>query len=297
MTIDFERPQPLLCLLAGATCIAFAPIFVRWSEVGPVATAFYRLALALPWLGVWTAARRPPRLSLSQDWGLIFSGLFFAADLAVWHWSIQLTTVANATLFANFAPIFVVLGGWLLWRRRVSRKFMGAIAVVIVGMSFLARASLVVSSQQLFGDALGLLTAVFYGGYILSVAQLRSRYPTHVVALGSSLVGAIALGVISLGTGESLFPTTALGWLNLVGLALVSQVLGQSLITQALAHLPPTFSSVGLMLQPAIATFLAWGLFNEALSAIQGLGAVIVLTGITWAHRLSIADSKKNSSK
>lgn len=284
-----NKSQPFICLLAGATCIAFAPIFVRWSEVGPIATAFYRLVLALPWLLVWTASQPRTRVSLRRDWRLVLSGLFFAADLAVWHWSIQLTTVANATLLANFAPIFVVLGGWLIWRRRVSTEFLGAIALVMFGMSLLAQASLSVSPQRLLGDVLGVLTAVFYGGYILSVAQLRSRYPTHLVALGSSGVGAIALGLMTLGTGEPLLPASALGWLNLLGLAFVSQVLGQSLITQALADLPPAFSSVGLMLQPAIATVLAWGIFRETLSPIQGLGAILVLTGITWARRISMA--------
>ena len=38
----------LAALLAGAAGIAFAPIFVKISEVGPVATAFWRVLLALP---------------------------------------------------------------------------------------------------------------------------------------------------------------------------------------------------------------------------------------------------------
>ncbi|MEM9135822.1 MAG: DMT family transporter [Cyanobacteria bacterium P01_F01_bin.42] len=285
-----------MCLSAGAACIAFAPVFVRWSEVGPIATAFYRLALALPWLMAWNVGPQKPRLSLRRDWVLISSGLFFGADLAVWHWSIQLTTVANSVLLANFAPVFVVLGGWLIWRRTVSRSFLGAIAIVLVGICLLARASFAVSPQQVLGDALGLLTALFYGGYILAVSQLRRRYSTRIVALSSSLVGAIALGFVSLGTGEPLIPASGLGWLNLFGLAFLSQVLGQSLITQALADLPPAFSSVGLMLQPALATLLAWALFQEALSPIQGAGAVLVLMGITWARRLSV-DAQDNTER
>lgn len=49
---------------------------------------------------------------------LIAAGLFFAGDLAVWHWSIMLTSVTNATLLANWAPIFVTLAVWLLWGER-----------------------------------------------------------------------------------------------------------------------------------------------------------------------------------
>ena len=60
----------------------------------------------------------------------MLSELFFAADLAVWHQSIELTTVSNATLLANFAPIFVVLGSWLLWRKPVTLRFVAALVVV-----------------------------------------------------------------------------------------------------------------------------------------------------------------------
>ena len=38
---------------------------------------------------------------------LALAGIFFAGDLSVWHWSILFTSVANSTLLANFAPIFV----------------------------------------------------------------------------------------------------------------------------------------------------------------------------------------------
>ena len=284
MFIELKQSRPLLALLAGATCIAFAPIFVRWSDVGPSATAFYRLALAIPFLGLWCFQSESIQFSWRKDWRLMLSGLFFAADLAVWHQSIEFTTVANATLLANFAPIFVVLGSWVLWRKPVKLRFLAALMVVLLGMSLLAQASLAVSSTQLLGDALGVLTAVFYGGYILSVAQLRATYSTAWVALGSSVFGAIALGMVTLLTGEAWWPSSSAGWGTLLGLALVSQVCGQSLITYALAHLPATFSSVGLMLQPAIAMLLAWGLLGEALSPIQGAGAVLVLIGITWAR-------------
>ena len=47
-----------VALLTGAVGIAFAPVFVRLSEVGPSATAFYRLLLALPVLWLWRIHER-----------------------------------------------------------------------------------------------------------------------------------------------------------------------------------------------------------------------------------------------
>lgn len=281
--------------MLGATGIAFAPIFVRLSEVGPVATGFWRLALAWPFLAVWmvweqrraraqgTPVRRPQTKS---DWlKLSLPGLFFAADLAVWHIAITMTSVTNATLLANFAPVFVTLFGWLLFAHRPTRLFLIGMAIALGGAITLMGDTLSVSPEHLPGDGLSLFTAVFYASYILSLGRLRSQYSTATIMTWSAVANTIALLVVALLMGESLWPQTPYAWGVLFGLALVSHVIGQSLIAFALAHLPPAFSSVSLLWQPACAALLAWAMLGEALSLWQGIGGLIVLGGILLARR------------
>ena len=148
-------------LFGGAVGIAFAPIFVRLSEVGPSATAFWRLALALPALWVWVGLERRDRRAAAQPSAsadyrrLLVAGLFFAADLAVWHWSIRFTSVANATLLANAAPIFVTLGAWLWFGQRVTATFILAMVTVLAGATVLVGISVQLSAQHLVGDPFG----------------------------------------------------------------------------------------------------------------------------------------------
>ena len=40
-------------LVAGAFFVGCSPVFVRWSELAPIPTAFYRVGLAFPLFGVW----------------------------------------------------------------------------------------------------------------------------------------------------------------------------------------------------------------------------------------------------
>jgi len=280
----------LPALFLGAAGISFAPIFVRLSETGPTATAFWRIALSLPILAVLMmrrpdAERRVSRLS-GRPWaGLIATGLFFAADLGVWHWSIHFTTVANATLFANFAPIFVTLAAFFLFGERFSKFFYGGLAGATLGAATLIGASLSMSPRTLFGDMLGLATAVFYAGYLMTVSRLRARVSTLALMFWSGLVSSLALLLAALATGEAMIPVSARGWAVLVALALISQVLGQTLIAYALVHLSAAFGSVNLMLQPVLSIVLAWGLLSESLGPRQILGALIVLTGLFLAHR------------
>ena len=291
MVVPRSGRLALPLLLAGACAIGFAPIFVRLSELGPTATAFHRLLLALPALWLWNAvsarggspAHRPS--SRSDYAGLVLAGLFFAGDLACWHWSIAFTSVANATLLANFAPVFVALAGFVLFGERFSRTFVAGMAAALAGACVLMGRSVTLSPTNLLGDALGLVTAGFYAGYIVSVGRLRARLSTATIMAWSGLITCVALFPVALLSGEDLVPITLHGWAMLLGLALVSHAGGQSLIAYALAHLPAAFSSVSLLLQPAVAAVLAWIILGEALGPFQGLGALMILAGIALARR------------
>lgn len=281
----------LVALLVGAALIGASPIFVRLSELGPMATAFYRPFLAVPALALWMAAearsggtvRRPAGWA---DYGrLLLAGAFFAGDLAFWHLSILHTSVANATLFANFAPIFVTVGGWLLFGHRVTRLYMAGMALSLLGAAVLAGGSLTMAPGNLLGDAFGIVTATFLASYILAVSRLRAGFSAATIMTWSSAGTALVLLPVAWLAGEQLVALTLAGWVVLLGLALLSHAAGQGLIAYALAHLPAGFSSVGLLFEPVAAALLAWLVLAEAVTPWQAAGGTIILWGIAVARR------------
>ena len=275
-------------LLLGATCIALSPIFVRVSEAGPTATAFWRVALAVPVLWVLYFLKTKARSQrYSGKWPLLLAaGLAFAGDLAFWHTSIKLTSVANSTLLANLASIFVTLAAWMFLKQKPTRLFLAGLAAALVGVGLLVHTSLAFSSTGLVGDALGVVTAMFYAGYILAVKGLRDRGETtlHLMAVTSTIT-ALLLFPAALASGEPMLPSSAFGWWMLIGLALISHAAGQGLIAYALAHLPAAFSSVSLLFQPVMAALFAWLLLSEGLVPLQIAGGIVVLFGIYLARR------------
>ena len=275
-------------LLLGAAAIAFAPIFVRLSDTAPGASAFWRVALALAPLWIWM--RMSPRADRVRPlpWKpLLIAGLCFAGDLGAWHVSIMYTTVANSTLEANFAPIFVTLGAWLLFRQRVSRQFLVALAVTLGGAVLLIGPNFALGGGALLGDALGVLTAIFYAGYMLAIKSASERTGTAGIMAVSTGVAALALLPYALLSADVFLPQSASGWLVLIGLALIPHIAGQSLIAYGFAHLPAAFSSVSLLLQPVLAAIYAWALLGEAVGPVQMLGGLVILAGIYMARRAS----------
>jgi drug/metabolite transporter (DMT)-like permease len=281
----------LAALFAGATAIATAPLFVKVSETGPIATAFWRVFLALPPLWMWAlmSEGRQHAAHLRMHRGLMMAaGIFFAGDLAVWHWSILLTSVANTTLLANLAPIFVTAVAWFVFRETPRKLFLAGLVAAIAGTLLLIGANFGQGGSALLGDLLGVITAMFYAAYQMSVSRLRAHVPTASLMAWSSLVMAVLLLPIAWISGEQLLPDSAAGWIKLIGIALFAQVIGQSLIAWAMAHLTATFSSVGLLLQPVMATLFAWVLLGETVGPLQFTGGALVLAGIGLARQATL---------
>jgi drug/metabolite transporter (DMT)-like permease len=290
---DTAEVTALLALLAGALVIGSSAIFVRLSETGPTATAFWRGVLALPPLAVWAlieqrreAPGRSALVGLARTWrepGFLWAGVFFAGDLALWHASLLLTSVAASTLEANCAPLVVTLGAWALWGERPRAGFLASLALAFGGLTLVVSTKFGHREAGFGGDLLGLGTACFYGFYILVVARLRRRYGSGVVMLNSTLVFSALL--LPLALRQKFLPDTAYGWLLLWGCALSAQALGQGLVTYALARLPATFSAVGLYVAAIAAIAYAWLLLGERLTPWQLLGGGIVLGAIALARR------------
>jgi drug/metabolite transporter (DMT)-like permease len=287
---SFGRPEfdamtrSFFILVAGAVAIGFAPIFVRLTSTGPVATAFWRMALAVPVL--WMLVRRQ-EISASVTFRspiVWLAGVAFALDLTAWHFSIRLTSVTNATLLANCAVLLVPLLSWLLLRRAVRLGTLGCAGLAFAGIVLLSSPSLETAESKLWGDALALITAAFYAIYLIAIAVARERMAASSLTLASSFLSSLVLVLFVPLAGERLLPSSGQDWLWLIGLALISQVLGQTAIAHALGRVPPAQAAIGLLVQPVSAAVFAWMLFGETLSSHQLLGAGLVLAAITLVH-------------
>ena len=266
--------------------------------MGPFAAAFHRAFLALPVIGLWllVAGRgRFERPRTGRDAGLMaLAGFFFAGDLAFWHLSLFGTAVANATLFANTASVFVVLTGWLVFRRGVTKTFVFGMGLALLGALCLVQSSLSFRPAQLEGDAYGMVTALFLAGYLLTIERLRQRYGAAVIMFWSTTATALCLLVPALMFEGELFANTTEGWLMLLSLAWVSQAAGQGLIAYALAALPASVTAVGLLLEPVAAALLAGIILLEGLGPRQVAGGLVVLTGIALCRLGAIGDTKNS---
>lgn len=293
----------LAALAVGIVGVGFAPVFMRLSELGPNATALYRVAFALPFLLLWLSLeRRParngppkePRRIGRSDWLILaLSGVFWSGDLVFWHWSITLTNVANSTFLACSSPIFVIVGARLIFGEQISRGFLAGFALTLIGGAALMGSSLAFGGGDLLGDMFGIVTAFFFGSYLLTIKHLRGNLPTGAIMFWSGVFSLPGLLLAALLTGEGFVAESLFGWSMIIGLALLAHVLGQGLAAYALAHLPASFASVAFLGEPVVAAILGWVILAEALGPLQAAGCVIILAGVWLAQRYGMSQRKR----
>lgn len=280
-TPDTRKDIPRLAfpaLILANLILPLGPVLVRLSDVGPVAAAFWRLMLALPFLLLLAAPglrRTPPRPG--EWWALLLSGLFFAADLAAWHIGILYTKVTNATIFGNMSGLMLPIWGMVMLRQRPAPMQAVALTLAGVGAAVMMGGSYELSPRYLHGDLLCLLAGALYTAYLLIVQGVRRRLDSWSVLAVSSVASAPPLLACALLLGERIMPGD---WTPLIVLALSSQLVGQGLLTYAIGWFSPLVLGLSLLLQPAVSAVLGWMLFGEWLSVTDMAGTAAVAAAL-----------------
>ena len=276
-----SRSFAIVAMLGGNATLALGPWMVRLAEIGPAASAFWRLALALPFLFLTGKLMRQPLPKARRLWVILsLGGLFFAADLIAWHSGILLTKLANATIFGNAASFFFVAYGFIVARKLPERQQWIAMALAAGGVGLLLGRSYDLSPQYLAGDLLCLLGGLFYTGYLVAIDRARGEvqsWPALAVATAS---GALPLLLFALATG----PIIPEHWTPLILLAIGSQLIGQGLMVYAIGHLPPMVVGIGLLTQPAIAAAVGWLAYGERLDGLDFMGMIAIGLAIVLAR-------------
>jgi drug/metabolite transporter (DMT)-like permease len=284
-------PQPqvivaFLALCAGAVAMGVSPVFVRLADVGPFASAFWRVALAIPALAVWALLESGPgairaAFACRAVWA---AGFFFSIDLFFWHLAILHTSIANATFLSSMAPIWVLLFSRLFIGEEVKRQTVIGVVICIAGGAVLLGGSYSLDRTKFIGDIYGICTSFGFGTYFLAVRAARRTFSTGTVTLTSTTVTTLCLGMVALLFEPKLLPSSLPGLATLLGLALISHSGGQGLLAFSLGYLSAAFSSLVIFLEVLAAALFAYFFFGESIGTSQLIGGVMILFGIFIAR-------------
>lgn len=279
--------NPLALVIFGALTLGVSSAILREVDVGPIAAAFWRVAIAVPILASIIFYQRDKatfRVPQGNIGPLVWAGFFFAGDLIFWHLALVNTSLGNATLLATMSSIWVPLIGICFLGVKLSGRFVLGLTLAITGALLLAREHLSFSSAHWLGDFYGLITGFFFTGYLFAIAKCRSEQSTLTTMFYSSVGSAIFLLPVALVVGEVMgskfIPASAEGWMMVIFLGLVAHVFAQGLIANGLSKLSTHVAAVVIMLEGVSAMGVGALFYQESRNWLDLIAVLVVTLGI-----------------
>ena len=279
---------PFAALGAGVLAISWSAIFVRWSDVPGLASAFYRLLIATVVLWSVRFSQRPSRVVVYSRRSLSIAalgGICFAGDVGLYNLSVLRTTAGGATFLGNNAPLVVGLLSWMLTRKAPTARFWIALLLQFAGTWLIVLVDHSHGAGRSYGDLLALLTSVCFALYLVNTEKVREHLDTLTIVAVSTASSSFVLLFIALVTKTSLRIPSLHSLLALVGLGFVCQLVGYFCLTYALGHLEVTVSSVVMLAVAPVTAVWALVFFGERMSTAQWIGGALILLAVWIVSR------------
>lgn len=288
---------PYLVLFSGVLATSSGAILVRLAQglgIPSMWIAALRLLLATLLLCPLILSRHRSvlwKLTSTQWLACAGAGLFLAIHFGAWIQSLEYTSIASSVVLVSTTPIWVSLFSGLTGRERVDRRLVLGLCLAVIGgvivtlsevclISTNGLACQLTGSHTLAGNLLALCGGVMAAGYLMVGKRVQEQMPTTVyIFLVYGIAGLVLLvsSLLVLGPAISIPPQ---GWMWLLGLAVIPQLIGHTSYNWSLRHFPATYVSTAMQAEPIGSTMLGILLFAEIPSAVKVLGGVVILVGI-----------------
>lgn len=278
--------RPRLTALLGAVAVAASGVLYRLAVVTPETGTFFRCLYGLPllWLAVVVERRVVKPMPARGRWIAGVAGVLFFLDLLFWQYAIDAVGAGLATVLANLQVVFVAVAAWLLFGERPSSRTLAALPIMLLGVALIGGVigAGAYGSNPPLGVALGVLSAISYGAYLIMIRPLSRSNVAEPVAISTLSTTAVAL-LWGLAIGKLDLVPYLPAHLYLLLLGITAQAAGYLLISLSLPRLPAVVVSIILLAQPVMSVGLAMLIVGEAPSSAQLLGVAMVIGGIALA--------------
>jgi len=280
--------KAVLTMLFAALIISSSSVWVKLADMGPTVTAFYRMFIGgVVLLLLCLIQGKRLWYNLRYVTWLLLGAVFFAADLWLWHRSIQYVGPGLATVLGNVQVFFMTLFGYWFLSEKISFKFFLGLVLTFCGLFLLVGLQWgELSADYKLGVFYGIATALSYTGFMLSLRHVQAQQHalSPMANLGVlSIICALILSVVVWAEAESFAIPNMVSLISVLALGVFCQVLGWVLITKTMPSLPTSIVGLLLLLQPAMSMVWDVVFFSRPTGLRDVIGLCLVLCGIYLA--------------
>ncbi len=248
-------------------CLSTSPNWAKLNQMPVEVLGFWRLAIAASIVGLWIILfKKHPWTFSSQKMGwVIISGLFFFLHLWTYKFASKNTSVANTMILFASNPLWSSAGAIVFFKERITLRLTLAYFLAIIGIYMLAFEHMEFNSSTFLGDLAAVSSAFFYAVYMLTGKKARTHYDNSIYSFIQYSICALLFGLIVIGLRKDLTGYDSLSWWTIGGLVLMPTLLGHLSLTYLVNYMNISLMSCGKLIEPIIASIIAYFVFNELL--------------------------------
>jgi drug/metabolite transporter (DMT)-like permease len=284
-SIATNRRLGMILIITSAASFGVMPIFARLAYnagADPITVLFLRFAIAAVAMNlIMVVSRKPYPRGLILLELILLGAIAYVGESLAYFLALELASPGLVALLLYIYPALVTALAAIFLKEHLTRIKIIALFLALSGTALTIR---ITSGGSLIGILLGIAAAVDYAIYIL----LGSRIVRHSGSMGSTTViitstAGVYAGIVAL-RGVT-YPTTSIGWIAIIAIALISTVLAFFTFFAGLKRIGPTSASTLSTFEPIVAVVLAAIVLGETISPIQVLGGALILAAVVLLAR------------
>jgi DME family drug/metabolite transporter len=254
--------------------------------MAPYSLSLARFALGLPLLW-WWHWRQLPTAAHTAHWRhlprrgkalVVGTGLAMALNVTSWFIAVSHIGAALPTVISICcAPVIVALLSVLRGYERASGRLFLALGLALLGVGLIAMPGETVSllGHYAAGLAWSLASAGLYSLVVLGNARMPAQVPAVTASAWSMSAAALLMLALALSQGIT-WPQHTTAWLQVGYTGIFTTSIAYLAFAWGARRLSPTATVIGTLIEPLVAAVAAAWLFAEPLTALQGVGALLL---------------------
>lgn len=279
--------------------LSTSPNWAKLNHMPAEILGFYRLLGAFILLLAYTYIKKIQiqiKLNRTFYWSLASAFLFFL-HLWTYKYASKHTLVSNTMILFGTNPIWASLGGLIFFKEKIKSRVLAAFALAFTGTLLLVFENLQFSPENNLGNIVSLASAVFYASYMVTSKKAREHSSNEQYALIQYGITMVCFFILSLSIGSSFSGYDSISWWSVLGLIALPTFLGHYTFTYLVKHMNLAFMTCGKLIEPVIASIIAYFLFSEKLGSLALLAFGLTGASVILLFWPSLTTAYKNKIK
>jgi drug/metabolite transporter (DMT)-like permease len=279
-----------LLLIAATLTWGVSFVIVKNALSASTPLAFLSIRFALATLALTPLVNFRASWSRGELRGALLLTVLLASGFACQAIGLQYTTPARSAFIVALSSVLAPLVALIVLRHRTGWMVLIALAIAAVGIYFLTAPD---AGGLNRGDLWTMITAVVFGGHIVTVTELSKRYEARRLVwlqIAGTTVGVsiatLLLEPVRMTWSAGLIAALLFTGVLATAVALVWQMRAQRYMSSARA-------SLLLCLEPVFAAVTSWLYWGETFSLSQAAGAGMILSGMMVAVLAEARDERR----